>query len=96
LRLEVGPCGAEVVERALRGGEGQMHQLAGGVVDEHQQRALGAARLEPVMLAAVDLDQLTIAAPPWTGLVDALLALGPGEPEPVLDHPLAQGLVRNP
>jgi hypothetical protein len=62
VRLEIGPCGAEVVERALRGGEGQMHQLAGGVVDEHQQRALGAARLEPGMLAAIDLDQLTLGS----------------------------------
>jgi hypothetical protein len=49
-----------------------------------------------MVLAAIDLDQLAVALAPRTGLVDALLAFGPGEPEPVLDHPLPQGLGRDP
>ena len=42
----------------------EVHQLAGRIVDEHQQRALRSAILEPPVLRAIDLDQLatTIAA----------------------------------
>jgi hypothetical protein len=35
-----------------------VHQLAGCVVDEDQQRAGLAALLEPSVITAVDLDQL--------------------------------------
>src|SRR6516162_7581685 len=66
-----------------------MHQPTGRVVDKHQQRALRPAVLEPPMLAAVDLHQLTNAVAPRPRLVDAfaLLAIAP---QPGFDHPLAQ------
>src|SRR6516165_7726898 len=69
----------------------QVHQSAGRVVDKHQQSALRSAILEPPMLAAVDLHQLTDALAPRPRLVDAsaLLAIAP---QPVSDHPLSQGL----
>jgi hypothetical protein len=47
--FEVGGC-------TLGGNEAQLHEPAGCVIDEDQQRAGLAAVLEPTMLAAVDLD----------------------------------------
>src|SRR3954469_8813540 len=54
--LQIGPGRMEIRERRLALDELQMHQPAGGVVDEHQQRALRPAILKPPMLAAVDLN----------------------------------------
>src|ERR1700676_1204966 len=69
-----------------------MHQPAGRVVDENEQRALRPAILEPPMLAAIDLHQLTDAFAPVTGLVNALQALLAVEPQPIRDHPFAHRL----
>jgi hypothetical protein len=56
--------------RALAGHEAQLHQLAGGVVDEDQQRARLASLLEPAVIAAVDLDQLAIGLTSQPRLVE--------------------------
>ena len=40
------------------GHEAQLHQPAGRIVDEDEQRARVRPILEPAMLAAVDLDEL--------------------------------------
>ena len=69
-----------------------MHQPAGRVVDEHEQRALRPAILKPPMLATVDLHQFAGALAPVAGLMNALQALLAIEPQPSLDHPKAQGL----
>ncbi len=67
---------AEIAERALGRHELQMHQGAGRVVDEDEQGAGRSAILEPVMIRAIDLDQLAIAFPAQTRLMEraALLA----------------------
>jgi len=52
-RFEVGSC-------ALAGNESQLHQLARGVIDEDQQRAV-AALLEPAMIASINLDEFAVA-----------------------------------
>ena len=69
-----------------------MHQPAGRVVDEHEQRALRPAILKPPMLATVDLHQFAGAFAPVAGLMNALQALLAIEPQPSLDHPKAKGL----
>jgi hypothetical protein len=70
------------------------HEPARGIVDEHQQRASQPAVLKPAMLRAADLDKLAKALAAQAGLMK-LAALHTRQPEPVLDHPLAQGLTRH-
>src|SRR3954465_6669268 len=82
----------EIRERRLALDELQMHQPAGRVIDEHQQRALRPAILKPPMLAAVDLNQLANALAPRTGLVNPFQTLLAVDPQPIRDHPLAQRL----
>jgi hypothetical protein len=53
----------------------QLHQPAGGVVDEHQQRAHRSPVLEPGVVAAIDLDELAQAGSPVARLVDLGRAL---------------------
>lgn len=58
----------QVVERRFRTHEAQLEQATRRVVDVDQQRATGPAVLEPLVVAAVDLDQLgaeAVAPPPW-------------------------------
>ena len=69
-----------------------MHQQARRVVDEHQQRALRPAVLEPPVLAAVDLHQLADTLPPMPRLMDALPSLLAISPNPGRDHPQPQRL----
>src|ERR687894_113416 len=87
--LEIALEGLEIGEGALRGHEAQLHQPAGCIIDEDEQRAGVGAVLEPAMLAAVDLDQFAqgLAAQPRLMKASALLAR---EPQARLDHPLAQ------
>jgi hypothetical protein len=79
--LEVGPRGFEVREGRLGRHEVQLHQPAGGVVDENQQRAVHITLLEPGVVAAVDLDQLADARPAIARLVDLGRALFAGCPQ---------------
>ena len=89
----------EVAARRIEVGEGrfgvhevQVHDPAGGVVDEHQQCAGRPAVLEPAVLRAVDLHQLSGAVPAVARLVQAALPLGPVHPQPGLNHPAPQRL----
>ena len=69
VRLQVGPRGAEVIERGFRGDEPQLHQSAGRVVDERQQRAHLAAILEPAVFGTVDLHQFAQTFTPSSRLM---------------------------
>src|SRR5829696_9113021 len=77
--LEVALQGLEVGEGTLRRHEAQLHEPAGRIVDEDEQRARVGAILEPAMLAAVDLHQLAqgLAAQPGLMQAPALLAREP-------------------
>jgi len=77
----------EISESRLALDKLKMHQPARRVVDEHQQRALRAAVLEPPVLAAVDLHQLADALAPMARLMDALSPLLAVSPNPGIDHP---------
>ena len=90
MALEIPPGGAEVVERGLDLGEGEFHEPARGVVDVHEQRAHGAAVLEPRVLRAVDLDELAETGPPGPRRLAAPQALRPGHPEAHRRHPPAK------
>src|SRR5437667_12768422 len=79
--LEIPPGGAEVVERGLDLGEGELHEPAGGVVDVDEQGAHRAAVLEPRMLGAVDLDEFAEAGPPRPRRLAAPRPLRAGYPE---------------
>jgi hypothetical protein len=57
--------------------------------NEDQQCAGIAPVLEPAVLAAVDLQEFTVALAPKPWLVERPVLL-PGQPPPGLDHPLAQ------
>src|SRR5438094_9989231 len=78
--LEIPPGGAEVVERGLDLGEGEFHEPARGVVDVHEQRAHGAAGLEPRVLPAGDLGELAETGPPGPRRVGAPPGPRPGPP----------------
>ena len=90
--LQIALGRVEVGERRLRLHELQVHQPAGGVVDEDEQGALRAAILEPPVLRAVDLDQLTDALPAIARLVDPSAALHPIRPNAGVEHPEPQRL----
>ena len=84
--------GLHVGLRRLQRNEAQRHQFTGGIIDEDDQGAAWTAPLQPVMGRAVDLYQLPTAGPTRPTLMDAGLTAPFGLPEPLGDHPLAQGL----
>ena len=65
----------EIGESRLALDKLEVHQPAGRVIDEHQQRALRSAIFEPPVLAAVDLHQFADALAPVAGLMDLLSPL---------------------
>src|SRR3954467_11646091 len=69
-----------------------MHEAARRVIDEHEQRALWAAVLEPPMLGPVDLHEFADAVPAVTRLVHGLEPLPSVPPEAVSQHPLPDRL----
>lgn len=82
---------AEIAERALGLHELQVHQRAGRIINEDKQSAGRPAVLEPVMIGAIDLDQLANAFPAQARLVKRA-ALLPREPNPGVLHPFAERL----
>jgi hypothetical protein len=70
--LEIFTRCLEIVEGRFRPDELQVHQATGGVVYIDEQGRLRAAVLEPPMLGAVDLHELTETIAPRPRLVDAL------------------------
>ena len=73
----------------LRRGKLKTRQPPGGVVDEYDQRATRSPALEPIVRAAVDLNELAEARPALANLENLLgpPSLGPPEPRPDLDLP---------
>jgi hypothetical protein len=67
--LQVRRRRSEVVEGRLRRDEKELHESAGGVVDVHEQGALGAAVLEPRVRRTVDLNELAEAVAAFPRLV---------------------------
>jgi hypothetical protein len=84
----------EIAERALGFNKLKVHQGAGRIVDEDEQGAGRSAILEPVMIRAINLDQLAITFPAQTRLVERA-ALLPRQPNPRVLHPFAQRLARD-
>lgn len=68
--LQVGAGGGEVAEGRFGFGEMQVHQLAGCIINEDQQRAGRSTILEPAMIAAIDLDQFAATGTPVAWLID--------------------------
>jgi hypothetical protein len=62
------------------------------IVDEDEQDAARSAVFEPLVIAAVDLDQLAETGPTRSRLMHATAALSASLPSPVGDHPLPQRL----
>ena len=75
MRCEIPVQRFEVGVRALARHEAELHQLAGRIVDEHEQRARLATLLEPAVVAAVDLDQFTEALAPKARLVEGFFVV---------------------
>src|ERR1700745_1758832 len=65
----------------------QMHQLAGRVINEHQQGASRSTIFEPPMLAAIDLHQFADTLAPVAGLMNLLPPLLAVSPNASLNHP---------
>src|SRR6476620_4681317 len=68
--LQIRPCRCKIIEGALALDKLQMHQAAGGVIDEDEQGALWPPSLEPPVLRTVDLDQLPEAIAPVPRLMN--------------------------
>jgi hypothetical protein len=69
-----------------------VHEPAGGIIDQGQERAARPTILEPPVLTAVDRNQLAGTLAAVARLVDGLgPRLAPG-PDPGGHHPAAQGL----
>ena len=83
----------EVREARLGRDEVQLHQSARRIIDVDQQRAGFGAILEPGVIAAVDLDQLTDAGSAVARLVDLGCSLPARLPQASLDHQLADRLL---
>src|SRR5918994_7416430 len=75
----------KIRQSALRWGEPKRNQPAGRIVDEDNERAAGAAILEPAVLTAVDLHQLAKLIAAQTRLMQ-LAPLLARQPEPFLPH----------
>src|ERR1700751_32097 len=77
----------EIGESRLALDKLQMHQLAGRVINEHQQGALRSTIFEPPMLAAIDLHQFADTVAPVAGLMNLLPPLLAVSSNASLDHP---------
>ncbi len=93
--LQIGAARAEVIKRRFRGDEPQLHQPARRVIHESQQRARRTAILEPGVLRAVDLHQFAQTITPPARLVRRGQTMPTVLPQPIRDHPPAQGLARD-
>ena len=95
MRLQIGAGRPEVIKRRFRGDEPQLHQPARRIIHKSQQRARRAAILEPGVLRAVDLHQFAQAIAPPARLMRRGETMPTVLPQPIRDHPTAQGLARN-
>lgn len=90
--LEVGPRRGEIVEGRLRSHEAKLLEPARRIVHVDEQGATRAPVLEPVVVAAVDLDELAETRSAVPRLVSPAGPLRAGHPQTRTDHPLAQRL----
>src|SRR5205809_206261 len=95
MRLQIGSGRPEVIKRRFRGDEPQLHQPARRIIDKSQQRARRAAILEPGVLRTVDLHQLAQAIAPPARLMWRRQSMPTVLPQPICNHPTAQGLARH-
>ena len=93
--LQIGASRPKVIKCQFRGDEPQLHQPARCIIHESQQRARRTAVLEPGVLRAVDLHQFAQAIAPPTRLVRERKTMPTVLPQPIGDHPAAQGLARD-
>jgi hypothetical protein len=91
---QVGRGRCEVREGRLGLHEAKLHDAAGGVVNEDQEGASRAAAFEPVVVAAVDLNELAHAFPPMPWLVRSGDSLVARQPNASLAQNLANRLLR--
>jgi len=91
--LDICPSRLEVTEGRFRCREIDLHQTTRGIVDVDQDRACRPARLEPGVLAPVDLDQFPNASPPISRLMDPRRALLAWHPDAGLRHDSAHRLL---
>src|SRR5467141_3055930 len=90
--LQIGARRPEVIKRRFRGDEPQLHKPARRIIDESQQRGRRAALLEPGVLRAIDLHQFAQAIAPPARLMRRGETMPTVLPQPIGDHPTAQGL----
>ena len=90
--LQIGAGRPEVIKRRFRGDEPQLQQSARCIIHKTQQRAWRAAILEPGVLRAVDLDQFAQAIAPPARLMRRGQTMPTVLPQPICNHPTAQGL----
>jgi len=87
---EVSARGGEEFQGILNGDEFAVEYAAGGIVYEDQEDAAGPTALEPVMIGAIQLNELAqggAAFPPGS----VLGGKSPGFVKRFTDHPLTQG-----
>ncbi len=82
----------EVAECRLGLAHPERHELTGRIIDIDQEHTARSAVLEPVVVRAVDLHELAVAVATVTRLLDALLSLRTGLPDPVFGHPFSERL----
>jgi len=93
--LQIGAGRPKVIHRRFRGDEPQLHQPARRIIHKSQQRARRAAVLKPGVLRAVDLHQFAQAIAPPARLMRRGETMPTVLPQPIGDHPTAQGLARD-
>ena len=92
--LGVGPEGPHAIGGVLRRCKAQEHP-AGGIVDHVEERALGSAAFEPVMVGAVKLDEFADGRAP--GPLGAVRSLAPLDVGTAGGHePASHGLMVDP
>src|SRR5215471_4417087 len=84
--LQIGARRPEVIKRRFRGDEPQLHQPARGIIDKTEQRTRGTAVLEPGVLRAIDLHQLSKAIAPAARLMRRGKTMPTVLPQPIGDH----------
>jgi hypothetical protein len=83
-----------VAEKALALHEKQLHQLARGIVNEHQQDTRLCSSFKPVVRRTIDLDQFPKAGPPFPQLMHSHFLCFAGFPQAFRDHEFAHTFIR--
>lgn len=84
--FQIAPSGLKIGEGRFRFHKSKLHQAACRIVDVDQCGTGGRTVLEPVMVAAINLDQFTAAGPAITWLLNFWNSLFAGDPETGFNH----------